>query len=349
MRIHTEPFGTTADGRAVEIFTLDNGRGMTVSVTTYGCIVTGLWVPDRHGERADVVLGFSTLAEYLAGHPYFGALVGRYANRIAGGSFSLDGRAYTLAGNDHGHHLHGGVNGFDKALWQARPRQDAAGVGVELHYLSRDGEEGYPGELSVAVTYLLTAADELRITYRAATDRATPINLTHHGYFNLAGAGNGDILNHVLTLAADTYTLADAAHIPTGEVAPVDGTPLDFRRPKRIGEEIGCLGEGYDHNFILRRERPGLVWAARVHEPRGGRVMEMWTSEPAVQFYTGNFLDGSLRGKGGHPYPRHGGFCLEAQHYPDSPHHPHFPSTILRPGETYHQETVYRFSHEVSD
>jgi len=343
MKIIKEKFGKTASGQNVDLITLTNGRDMTVKIATYGGIVTELWVPDRHGQAGDVVLGFDNLDRYLAGHPYFGALIGRYGNRIAKGTFTLDGATYTLAGNDHGNHLHGGTIGYDKVVWAASEVKSADGVGVELRYLSPDKEEGYPGNLNVVVTYRLTRSNELKIDYQATTDKATPVNLTHHSYFNLAGAGKGDILGHEAWFAADRYTVVDKQLIPTGEVRSVEGTPFDFRKVKAIGRDIAQVEGGYDHNWVLERKQPGLMLAARFVEPVSGRVMEMWTTEPAMQFYTGNFLDGMIRGKGGLVYPLHGAFCLEAQHYPDSPNRPDFPSTILMPGQTYRQQTVYCF------
>lgn len=343
MEISTQEFGKTADGLAVNLYTLRNGRGMTAKITTYGGIVTELWVPDRNGKVGDVVLGFDTLDGYLAKPPYFGALIGRYGNRIAKGTFTLDGQIYTLAGNDNGNHLHGGVKGYDKVVWTASEVRTGDAVGVKLGYLSVDGEEGYPGNLRIVVTYLLTQGNELKVDYEATTNKATPVNLTHHSYFNLAGAGQGDILGHEVWFAADRYTVVDEQLIPTGEVRQVAGTPFDFRQAKTVGKEIAQVEGGYDHNWVLQREAPGMMLAARFSEPVSGRVMEVLTTEPAMQFYTGNFLDGTIRGKGGLVYPLHGGFCLEAQHYPDSPNHPDFPSTILKPGQTYRQQTRYRF------
>lgn len=344
MEISKQSFGKTPGGQAVDLYTLNNGRGMIAKITTFGGIVTELWVPDRHGKAGDVVLGFDKLDGYLAKPPYFGALIGRYGNRIAKGTFTLNGKTYKLAGNNNGNHLHGGNIGYDKVVWTASEVKTATAVGVKLSYLSVDGEEGYPGNLKVAVTYLLTQNNELKIDYEATTDKATPVNLTHHGYFNLAGAGKGDILGHEVWFAADRYTVVDGGLIPTGEVRAVAGTPFDFSRAKTIGKEIAQVEGGYDHNWVLKRQKEGLMLAARFSEPVSGRVMEMWTTEPAMQFYTGNFLDGTIHGKGGLDYPLHAAFCLEAQHYPDSPNHPDFPSTILKPGQTYRQETVYRFS-----
>ncbi len=340
-------FGKTPDGTAVDQYELSNGR-MTVKVITYGAIVTEIHVPDREGKRADVVLGFDTLEGYLGDHPYFGAIVGRFANRIARGRFTLDGREYTLAVNNGPNSLHGGLKGFDKKVWAAEDVSGPDGPAIRLSYLSPDGEEGYPGNLTVRVTYTLTADNGLKIDYKATTDQATPINLTNHSYFNLAGPASGKILDHELMLAADRYTPVDETLIPTGEIRPVEGTPLDFTKPTAIGARINEIGgdpTGYDHNYVLRggsAKTPAL--AARVVEPESGRVLEAFTTEPGMQFYTGNFLDGSIRGKGGVVYGQHQAFCLEAQHFPDSVHHANFPSSILRPGEEYTQTTIYKFS-----
>jgi len=316
---------------------------------TYGAIVVSLEMPDSKGQMDDIVLGYDNLDGYLEVSPYFGAIVGRYGNRIGKGEFTLDGVTYKLATNDNANHLHGGIKGFDKVVWEDKPVWKADGVGVELSYLSKDGEEGYPGNLKATVTYLLTNKNELRIDYFATTDRATPVNLTHHGYFNLTG-GERDILGHVLMLNADRFTPVDAGLIPTGELQPVAGTPMDFTKPTPIGERIEVdfeqlkLGGGYDHNWVLNRTGGGLSLAARVSEPTTGRVVEVWTTQPGVQFYAGNFLDGTITGKGGRGYQHRWGFCLETQHYPDSPNKPNFPSTILRPGERYETTTIYRFS-----
>lgn len=339
-------FGKTPDGHRVDLYTLKNRRGMTARVMTYGATLTELHVPDASGATADVVLGFDRLEPYLAGHPYFGSTVGRVANRIARGRFTLDGKEYVLATNNGPHHLHGGPRGFDKALWRARTVSDRTGAGVEFTYEAADGEEGYPGRLLTTVTYRLTPKNELRIEYRAACDRPTPVNLTHHSYFNLAGEGSGTILDHVLMIAARRYTPTDETLIPTGEIRPVRGTPFDFTRPTPIGARFDRLTGnpvGYDLNYVLDSGGGKLALAARVREPRTGRVMEMLTTEPGVQFYTGNFLDGSLKGKSGKPYVQYAGFCLEAQHFPDAVNHPNFPSIILHPGESYRQVTVYRF------
>ncbi len=343
MEITKEEFGHTPDGRTVNLYTLKNANGMTVKITNYGGIVTELMVPDGSGRLGDIVLGFDNLKEYLAGDPYFGALIGRYGNRIAKGKFTLDGKAYSLATNNNGNHLHGGIKGYDKVVWSASEVRSPEGVGLKLNYLSKDGEEGYPGNLNITVVYLLTPMNELKIDYAATADRPTPVNLTHHSYFNLAGAGKGTILDHEVMLNADAYTVVDASLIPTGEIRKVSGTPFDFTKPKTIGAEISKVEGGYDHNFVLTRKAYGLQMAARVYDPTSARLMEVWTTEPGLQFYTGNFLDGSIKGKCGLVYPKNGGFCLEAQHYPDSPNHPEFPSTILNPGATYRQQTVYRF------
>jgi aldose 1-epimerase len=344
--IEQKPFGKTADGAAVDLFVLKNTRGMMAKIITYGGIVTALHVPDREGKLGDVVLGFDGLKGYLEGHPYFGAIVGRVANRIAKGHFTLDGKEYKLATNNGPNALHGGLKGFDKVVWKAKTPSATDGVALELTYRSPDGEEGYPGNLTTTVTYTLTNQNELKIDYTATTDKATPVNLSNHSYFNLAGAESGDIFGHVLMLAADRYTPVDATLIPTGEIKPVKGTPLDFTTPTPIGARIALLKSdpvGYDHNFVLRGGKAPAL-AARVQEPKTGRIMEMFTSEPGVQFYTGNFLDGKQKGKGGVVYKQHYGFCLEAQHFPDSVNHPDFPSVILRPGKTYTQTTVYKFS-----
>jgi aldose 1-epimerase len=339
-------FGKTPDGTAVDLYVLCNGK-MTVKVITYGAIVTEIDVPDRHGKLANVVLGFDDLAGYLAGHPYFGAATGRVANRIAKGRFTLDGQEYKLAVNNAPNTLHGGRKGFDKVVWRAADATGPGGPAVKLSYLSPDGEEGFPGNLSVSVTYTVTPADELKIDYTATTDKATPVNLTNHSYFNLASPGSGSILGHVVMLAADEYTPVDDTMIPTGEIKSVRGTPLDFTSPTPLGARIGEIkGEpgGYDHNYILRRDTKAPALAARVRDPGSGRMLEMFTTEPAVQLYTSNFLDGTLKGKGGVVYQKQQAFCLEAQHYPDSVHHDNFPSIILRPGAKYAQTTIYRFS-----
>jgi len=328
----------TPDGTPVELFTLQNAQGTQLSAMSYGGIIVSLFVRDRSGKLGDVVLGFDSLAGYLRHPHYFGAIVGRYANRIGRGRFTLDGKTYRLAVNDGPNHLHGGARGFDKVVWEAEPFGDDRGVGLALRHTSPDGDEGYPGTLTAEVRYLLTDIDELIVDYEATTGAPTPINLTQHSYFNLAG--EGDILGHELTIAADSFTPVDSTLIPTGETAPVAGTLLDFRTPVRIGARIGS---GYDHNFVLRRSGPGLVHAARVVEPTTGRTLDVSTTEPGLQFYSGNFIDGSIAGKVGQAYGPRSGFCLETQHYPDSPNQPAFPSTILRPGERYRSRTVFAF------
>jgi aldose 1-epimerase len=347
------PFGRLPDGRAVELFTLTNGRGVEVRAMTYGAIITAVRTPDRAGRLDDVVLGFDSLAGYLGETPYFGAVVGRYANRIARGQFRLDGASYQLARNNGPNSLHGGERGFDKVLWTAAPFEGDSGVGVRLSYTSPDGEEGYPGTLAVRVTYTLNPRDELVVEYDATTDRATPVNLSQHTYWNLHGAGRGTILDHVLTLDAAAFTPVDSTLIPTGELAPVAGTPFDFRTPTAIGARIDQpdpqlrFAGGYDHNWVLDRDgRSGLAHAARVVDPTTGRTVDVSTTEPGVQFYAGNFLDGTITGKGARAYPHRSGLCLETQHFPDSPNHPSFPTTILRPGETFRSRSVFTFGVE---
>ena len=346
MKIKKEHFGRLSDGTAVEIFTLTNAHGLRARIMTYGAILVSLEVPDRKGRLSDINLGFDGLAGYLGTHPYFGAIIGRYGNRIAKARFTLDGVDYKLAPNNNGNTLHGGIKGFDKVVWAADPVKTAHGTGVKLSYLSKDTEEGFPGNLAVTVTYTLTDADELEIRYEATTDKATVLNLTNHAYWNLKGEGQGDILGHVLQLEADAITAVDSAAnlIPTGEVVPVAGTPFDFRTPHTIGERIAKVEGGYDHNFVLPGGGGTLALAAHVEEPVSGRIMEVWTDQPGIQLYTGNFLDGSVVGKGGHAYGKHFAFCLETQHFPDSPNHPNFPTTVLRPGQTFHSVTVYKFS-----
>ena len=343
------PWGTMPDGAAVEIFTLTNARGAEVKAITYGGIIQSLRVPDRAGRLDDVVLGFDTLKGYLGEHPYFGAIIGRYGNRIGKAQFTLDGRTYTLAANDGPNHLHGGEKGFDKVLWEAEPVEGGDGPAVRFTRTSPDGEEGYPGTLGVQVTYTLTEANALVVDYVAKADKPTPVNLTQHSYFNLAGQASGDILGHELMLNADRYTPVDGTLIPTGELAPVAGTPFDFRQATAIGARITqdhpqlTFGRGYDHNWVLTRGGDGLQLAARAHEPKTGRTLEIATTEPGIQFYAGNFLDGKLTGKDGAVYRHRTGFCLETQHFPDSPNRPQFPSTILKPGAEYRSRTVFTF------
>ncbi len=345
--IQKSDFGKTADGTAVSLYTLTNSKGMEARIITYGGAIVSLKTPDRTGKMGDVVLGYDNLAGYTGGKAFFGALVGRYANRIAHGQFSIDGKPYNVPKNDGENALHGGVRGFDKRVWTARALPDGA---LELTYVSQDGEEGYPGKLTASVTYTLTDQNALRIHYAAVADKPTVVNLTNHSYFNLKG--DGDILGHLVTLNADVFTPVDAGLIPTGELKSVDGTPFDFRRARTPGERINQadeqlkIGKGYDHNWILNRT-PGvsLGLAARVEEAGvSGRIMEIYTDQPGIQFYTGNFLDGSEKGKDGKVYNHRSGFCFETQHYPDSPNHPKFPSTLLRPGQKYETTTEFRFS-----
>lgn len=349
LMVKKEAFGTTPDGKAVELYTLTNSHGIKVRVMTYGAIIVSVQTPDKSGHFADITLGFDTLAGYLGASPYFGALVGRYGNRIGNAKFSLEGKEYTLAKNNGPNALHGGLKGFDKVVWQAQSFQKSAEVGVILKYTSADGEEGYPGTLHVTVIYTLNDKNEFSLDYHATTDKATPINLTNHTYFNLGGEGSGSILGEELTLNADHFTPVDATLIPTGKIASVKGTPFDFTKPTAIGARINdkdeqmVFGMGYDHNFVINRKGPGLVLAARVDDPTSGRVLEVDTTEPGVQFYTGNHL-ASVHGKQGHIYNARDALCLETQHYPDSPNKPNFPSAILKPGQTYHSTTVWRFS-----
>jgi aldose 1-epimerase len=340
-------YGKTPEGTPVELYRLRSGK-LTVKVITYGAIITEIDAPDRNGNDGDVVLGFDRLEGYLGKHPYFGATVGRVANRIAKGKFSLGGNEYSLALNDGANTLHGGLKGFDKVVWKAEEVKSTEGPSVKMSYRSHDGEEGYPGNLDVSVQFtVINDQNELKIEYTATTDKATPINLSNHSYFNLAGRTTEPILGHELMLAADHYTPVDDTLIPTGEIAAVTGTPLDFTKPTDIGARIKELkGEpgGYDHNFVLNSGGKSLALAARVYEPKTGRALEMFTTEPGVQFYTGNFLDGTIKGKDGVDYRKHHGFCLEAQHYPDSIHHANFPRSVLEPGQTYRQTTIYKFS-----
>jgi aldose 1-epimerase len=340
-------FGKTSDGTAVELYTLKNSKGMTAKIMTYGAILVELHVPDRQGNSKDVVLGFDSLDPYLKGHPLFGAVVGRYANRIAKAQFTIGGKTYQLAKNTGKNHIHGGPKGFDKVIWKAGPFQNAVTkvAGVKLIYNSPDGENGFPGNLRVVITYTLSEDNELRIDYEATTDQDTPINLTNHSYFNLAGADSGDVLGHELQLMADNYTPADDELIPTGEIAPVKGTPLDFTRPTPIGARIKDLPKtsGYDHNFVINGGGQALAPVAKVHEPKSGRVMEVLTTEPGVQLYTANHMR-NLAGKGGAVYGKHQGFCLETQHYPDAVNKPQFPSPILKAGATFKSATVFKFS-----
>ena len=343
MDMKKETFGKTKDGQRVDIYSLVNSNGMQARIMTYGAILVSLEVPDRQGNPGEVTLGFDSLDGYLQGHPYFGSIVGRYANRIGKGKFSIDGKEYTLATNNGPNHLHGGLVGFDKVVWNADPMESAEGVAVKFTYLSEDGEEGYPGNLNCTVIYTLTSDNELRIDYEAKTDKTTPVNLTNHTYFNFAG--KGDILGHQITLNAGGYTPVDEGLIPTGEIAVAKGTAFDLMKPTAIGDGIKKLGEGYDHNFVLNKKKKNeLSLAATVYEPTTGRKMEIFTTQPGIQFYTGNFLDGSVVGRSGQAYQKHNGFCLETQHFPDSPNKPRFPTVFLKPGETYRSTTIHKFS-----
>lgn len=345
--ITKQPYGTTSDGKAVDEYTLTNAHGVEVKILNYGGVITSIRVPDRNGTIANVVLGCSSLADYETKSAYFGALIGRYGNRLGNGTFTLEGTQYTVPINNGPNSLHGGLKGFDKQVWSAHESKG----GLELTYVSADGEEGYPGSLTVTVLYTLTDDNGLGIDYTATTDRTTVVNLTNHSYFNLAGNGAGAIYDHIIHLNADYYTPVDSTLIPTGEIAPVAGTPFDFRAAKRIGTGIRSnheqivFGRGYDHNLVLNHEQEGsLDLAARVYEPTLGRIMNVWTTEPGVQFYTGNFLDGSVVGSSGGMYRMGDAFCLETQHFPDSPNKLNFPSTTLTPGEIYRSTTIYQFT-----
>ncbi|MEO1260353.1 MAG: aldose epimerase family protein [Bacteroidota bacterium] len=350
--IKREPFGTLADGQIAELFTLRNRNGMEVKITNFGGIITHLIVPDKNGHMGDVVLGFDTLAGYVDEHPYFGAIVGRYGNRIAKGKFSINGKTYTLATNNGPNHLHGGLEGFDKKLWEATIVETENHPFLRLQLTSPDGEEGYPGTLRIQVDYTLNIQGELRMDYTANTDQPTHVNLTNHAYFNLTSDPGQTILNHEVAINADSFIPVDETLIPTGEIASLDDSPLDFRTTKTIGRDIEVekrqikYGGGYDHCWVLKRNAsaPDLQLAATAHDPASGRTLEVLTTEPGIQFYTGNFLDGTLVGKNGTTYLKRTGFCLETEHFPDSPNQPNFPPTLLQPGETYQSATVYRFS-----
>lgn len=343
-----EVFGTV-DGQEVYLYTMKSRSGLEARITNFGGIVVSLLAPDRNGKKADIVLGFDTLKPYVQKHPYFGALIGRFGNRIGKGRFSLEGRRYDLATNDGPNHLHGGIKGFDKVVWRSEERTSGDGQSLVLSYLSRDGEEGYPGNLNVTVVYTVTDSNELRIDYTATTDKPTVVNLTHHSYFHLAGEGSGDVLDHELLIDGDRFAAIDKELIPTGTFQDVEGTPLDFRKPTKIGARIGGKyqqlidGKGYDHTWELKKKGQDSTLAATVCEEGSGRFIEVWTTEPGLQFYSGNFLDGTDVGKGGKRYKFRYGFCLETQHFADSPNKAQFPSTVLRPGETYSSTTIYRF------
>ncbi|HEV7350787.1 aldose epimerase family protein [Telluribacter sp.] len=342
-------FGQLPDGQQASLYTLTNANGMTVRITNYGGIITHIMVPDKDGNMADVALGFDSLAAYVNGNPFFGALVGRYGNRIAKGKFNLDGQTYSMVTNNGPNHLHGGKVGFDKVIWKTEEMKTDEGVGLRMTYLSKDGEEGYPGNLDVTVTYTLDNDNGLLIDYKATTDKATVVNLTNHSYFNLSGK-EGTVLNHEVMLDADSLVAVDATLIPTGKLIPVEGTPFDFTKPAPIGDRIDDMsheqiknGGGYDHCWVINRADQSMVRFATVHEPESGRFMEVYTTEPGVQFYTGNFLNGKAQGKG-KTYNKRSGFCLETQHFPDSPNQPQFPSVVLRPDEQYHTMTRFKFS-----
>ena len=340
LTITVEPFGRI-DDKPVSLYTLTNKNGMRVKITNYGAIVVSIETADRDGKLGDITLGYDSLDGYIEKTPYFGAIVGRYGNRIAKGKFTLEDVEYQLATNDGENHLHGGVKGFDKVVWLAEETKAKDSVGLKLIYVSKDGDEGYPGTLFTAVTYSLTNEDELKIAYSAFTDKATVINLTSHNYFNLAG--EGDILGHELRLVADNYTPVDETLIPTGEIKPVKDTPMGFTTAKAIGSRIGEVAGGYDHNYVLNNSDGKLALAAQLYEPKSGRAMDIYTTEPGIQFYSGNFLDGSITGKGGRVYKKHSGLCLETQHFPDSPNKPKFPSVVLKPGQMYNHLTVHKF------
>ncbi|MBL8268227.1 aldose epimerase family protein [Steroidobacter sp.] len=343
-------FGTLPDGTAVDLYTFVNANGMEVRASNYGGIITALLVPDGDGKVGDITLGLKSFDDYVKNPPYFGAIIGRYGNRIAKGQFKIDDQTYKLPKNDGPNTLHGGLKGFDKVVWQAEPFEKEDSVGVIFTYASKDGEEGFPGNLQTRVTYTLTDKNELSFEYHATTDKPTVVNLTQHAYFNLAGDGNGDVLGHEFTIYANEYTPVNKLLIPTGKVESVTDTPFDFRNKVKLGDRVNAddeqikFGKGIDHNFVIKRKEPGLTLAARVSEATSRRVMEVFTTEPGVQFYSGNFLDDTLAAKSGKPYAKHSGFALETQHYPDSPNQPEFPSTVLRPGEEYNSKTVYAFS-----
>ncbi len=347
MPLESKLFGKTSGGDEVNLYILSNGS-IEARIMNYGATVVSLFVPDRDGNRADIVLGCNTLEQYIQGTPYFGSLVGRYANRIANAKFTLDGQEYSLAANQAPHHLHGGEKGFDKVVWQVEETQDIAGnVNIKMTYISDDGEEGYPGNLLASVTYTLTSEGELKMEYQAKTDKPTHVNLTNHSYFNLGGHDSGSVLDHVIQINADRYTPSGPDLVPTGQIKPTAGTPFDFKEPKVISRDMGQVAGGYDHNYVLKKQQEGeLSFAAKLHEPKSGRVMELSTTEPGMQFYTGNFLDGSAPSKNEASYNKNCGLCLETQHFPDTPNQPDFPSTILRPDEKYTHRSIFKFTTE---
>ena len=347
--IEKKPFGKTRDGQPVEIYTLVNKNGLSAEISNYGGIVRTLSVPDKSGQFLDIVAGYNTLEEYLNWSPHYGCIVGRFSNRIAGGKFSIDGKEYVLAQNNSGNNLHGGPKGFDKVVWKARDYISDSGPALELTYLSPDGDQGFPGNLSVKTVYTLTNDNELKVEYTATTDKKTVVNLTHHSYFNLSGPSNGDILDHIVTLNADKFTPVDKTGIPTGEFRSVSGTPFDFRKPHSLGKRINVnndqlkKGAGYDHNWIVNGKKGELTLGATVYDPKSGRVMEVYSDKPGMQLYTGNFLEKDI-GKDGKPYKRRYALCLEPQDFPDAPNKKNFPSTLLSPGETYSHTLIYKFS-----
>lgn len=350
MSISRQLFGKMPDGKEVILYTLNNTNGMELKIMNYGGIIVSLRVPDRNRVADDIVLGYDRLEDYLKLNPYFGALIGRYGNRIAKGKFALDGTTYQLATNNGANHLHGGRKGYDQVYWDAQDVKTDTTLGLIMHYLSKDGEEGYPGNLDIFITYTLTNQNQLRIDYSATTDKETIVNLTHHSYFNLAGAGKRDILDQKLMIDADRFTPVDSGLIPTGELKSVEGTPMDFRNPTAIGSRITVPDQqlkfagGYDHNWVLNKTDNSLTQVVKVEDPQTGRIMKIFTTEPGLQFYSGNFLDGTIIGKNGNVYKHRYGYCLEAQHFPDSPNKPGFPPVVLKPGETYKQTTIYQFS-----
>jgi aldose 1-epimerase len=350
MKIETSSFGKTQDGQSVDLYTLRNVNGMTAKVITYGAIISSFEVPDKTGRFTNVTANCGSLADYQKRSPCFGALIGRYANRIAHARFNLDDREILVTKNAGPHHIHGGARGFNNVVWAAEPLRDKDFVGLKLTYTSKDGEEGHPGTLRCTVLYELNNKNEWKMDYTAETDKPTVVNLSNHAYWNLGGAQSGTVLDHVLTVNAGSYLLADADLIPTGEIKPVDATPVDFRSPHAIGERMGQITEkqfngGYDHCLVLEHQKPGdLMLAARLQDPKSGRTMEVFTTEPGVQIFSANFGPGAFVGPNGYAYPRHLGLCLETQHYPDSPNKPNFPSTVLRPGQTYHTTTIHKFS-----